>query len=315
MLAVCLRLALLCVAIALGAPAAHTEGTSVDGYGFELRLPTGFKPAGATDEDEGCERTFRRRTDAGELRLTICSSMQSSTTEADLEMELGGALDRLEHKLEGLDGDAETKPTRVTGASDALETTLISTTRSERRVKARRGKLLVVASLTSPAEDEPEAAALWSSVVGSLRLEEPGGGITRLLPYLVGLLALAGIGLRVFRRSPLGAAPQRSADGFVPMGEPSTRLPAAAPTPYEPARMPANAPVLPRETQGSLSRAADGMPTFDAEAKARGVSEQSLRLPEPSQRRSAAASTPRAAASPEPKRAPTLKPPTPVIRL
>jgi hypothetical protein len=312
---VCLRVVSLLLLWVLVTPAARADGNVVDGYGFELRLPAGFKQVGSSDDDEGCERAFRRRTDAGELRLTIHSSLQSSTTEADLEMELGSALDGLEYKLEGLEGEAETRPTRVTGAADAHETTFLSATRCERRLTAKRGKLLVTASLTHEAQDEQEAAFLWSGVVGSLRLEDPSSGIVRLLPYLVGALALIGIGLRIFRRSSQPAQPLRSADGFVPLAETLERAPAAPAAPYEPARLPTQVTALPRETQGSFSRAADGMPTFDAQDKARGVSEQVLRLPEPPPRRAGASPAPAEGTPPEPKRAPTLRPPTPVIRL
>jgi hypothetical protein len=312
MLPWCLRLASLGLVLALGAPVARAEGGSVSGYGFELRLPNGFKPAGASDEDDGCERAFRRRSDAGDLRLTVASSRQSSATEAELEMSLGGALDGLELALEGLEGEPHTEPVRVSGAQDAHQTTLVGSTRSERRLSARRGTLFVSASLSSPAEAEAEAQAAWSSLLLSLRLEEPGGGLARLLPYLVALVGLAALGLRLLRRGtdvvrlpPVadGSAAFRGAEGREP--------PAVESVPYEPARLPSHVPVVPREPQGSLSRAADGMPLFDAATKARGGADDLLRLPAPPTRRTA----PEPEAASEPKRTPTLRPPTPVIRL
>lgn len=304
-------LAFACLLAPSAASAASAEGTEVEGYGFTFRLPSGFKPAGSSDESAGCERSYRRRVDDGEMRITVASSTQSGAAEAELETQLGARLDGLELAMDDPSGTSTTEVVSVTGASEAQQVVFLSETRSERRVTARRGSLLVTASLACPAEADMEASVIWGSLLASLRVDEPGGGLVRLLPYLVGLIALAGLGLRLLRRGAVPpAAPQRSADGFTPQ----FAAPATSPA-YEPAPMPTHAPPVARESLGGYSRAADGMPLFDASAKARGVTDDTFKLPATTPRR-AAPPPPTAEAVPaDPKKAPILRPPTPMVRL
>jgi hypothetical protein len=302
--------ALLVGLVVLATPAA-AWAEEVEGRCFRAHVPSGFRASGSRDEDDACERSFRRRSGSGELRLTIQSFEQDDDAVAGLEMDLGAGLDALELQLEHGDGQTSHEPVTISGAQQAHQVAFVTEEHAEWRLMARRGKQVVTASLSAPASAHAEASDVWSSLVTGLRVEDPsGGGVTAVLPWLVGAVALVALLLRLARRG--STVPVPSPYGM-PRPSSTPPVPESASLPYEPSPMPTHAPPLTRESRGGYSRAADGMRTFDATEKADGRSAQALdRLPEVvAKRRTPPPAPPRPEA---PARTGSLAPPPPIVR-
>jgi hypothetical protein len=261
----------LLVAGSVAAPtSARAADAEVEGLGFRLRLPDGFRPASSRREDDFEEQSFRRRLDGdGTLTLTIAGRVDESELESEMEMELARSFDRVEGLLALAGAEAETHPARVTGAGEAHETRVTGEDGRQHVLTARRGTLTVTVTLDGPLDDDHFDAA-WNRVLASLELVEPGTSATVWILVALGLLAAAAVGLTLRRRSLASLAPPTEA----PHGRFERRhagfAPAEEPAPFEPRALPASAPVG-RGPGGGLSRADDGLPVYADGEKRRGL--------------------------------------------
>lgn len=300
-------LLLLAAAVAV-APPAHAAG-EVEGSGFAIRAPVGFKPVSGGEQADDA-RSFTRRTERGEFALEVTSVEHDDLDHARLEMKAGEALDALAGLFELSGGEVERLPAAVRGAEEAYQVVVAGENGSQRMVAARRGTLIVAATLRAPAGAEGDAQAAWDTVLTSLEVRSPGGLLGPVLLGLLGALAAVAAALTLRRRSARAAfAPPPPAPGQEPvLGFRSLEAePAPAPSVGEHLPLP-QTPALTRLRGGGFSRADDGLPVFSAEEKARGLEPDSaLKLPAPLRRPAARPASP--------SRTPAAPPPPPRVTI
>ncbi len=292
--------------LAFGARIASAAGgNDVEGHGFGARLPAGFRPAASQDEGAGSQRSFRRRVDSGDLRLTFSSCEQADEAFAELEMRLGAALDSLAGLSEREQAETAMSEVRVAGAQKAHQSVARGTDGSERTLMARVNRIIVTVTLAAPADADAEAAEAWQGVLQTLRVDDSSGSFVTVLLVILAGLALLSVGLRLAHG---GAARSHAPQG---PGGPSPAQadlsPSAPLETYHPRPMPSRTIALPRGVGAGFSRPDDGLAVFDAGTKGKDNAELTLKLPEVRRRAPAA--------PPAPVRVPNLRPPTPAIRI
>ena len=280
--------------LAWGSRSASAAGSSVEGRGFDAQLPAGFRPAGSHDEGAGSQRSFRRRVDSGDLRLTFSSCEQADQAFRALEMQLGAS------ELE--QGEAPASEVRVSGAQKAHQTVVRGTEGSQRTLMARADRIIVTVTLAAPAEADVEAAEAWNSILATLRIQDSSGSILTVLLVILGALALLSVGLRLAHGGTQRPHAPPRADGFGAELAQSPSIEA-----YHPSPMPSQASAIPRGAGAGFSRPDDGLAVFLAGAKNKGAGDLTLKLPEVPRRAPAA--------TPPPARIANLRPPTPAIRV
>lgn len=188
-----LLLAACCAALPWAGPARADEG-ELQGEGYRLKLPAGFRLTAQAERAHGVERTYQAEVEGGRLTLTLSSS------EAD-------SLDA------GATGEVALA---VRGAQEAFTAVSVGPAGTERRLRARLDEQVLVMSLTAPVAGERLAMEAWADLQASLRMEAAGRGWVALLPWAVVALGLLALGLHLSHRGAQGSAPAPSADGFAP---------------------------------------------------------------------------------------------------